>query len=149
MSSPFPEKSWGYKMEGNVISGSVSQVSDSSLDSPEILESARSGGTRRGQSQGRDEEAGKRGLPCKCLRVILKIELSPSRRKRENREPLRSFSRINQLSTWPRGAAGGGKSQRKGRGCSQGTSHIGPRMPIAQRVNLQLPPDADPRISIN
>lgn len=61
MSPPFPEKSRGHKMEGNVISGSVSQVLDFSFGSPEILESALSVGTRPGQSQGRDEEVGKRG----------------------------------------------------------------------------------------
>lgn len=64
MSPPFPEKSWGHKMEGNVISGRVSQVLDSSFGSPEILESALSVGTRPGQSQGRDGEVGKWGGGC-------------------------------------------------------------------------------------
>lgn len=71
-----------------------------------------------------------------CFSILIRMReameslgCEAARRKRENREPSRCFSRVNQLSTGPRGAAGGGKSGGKGRGCSQGTSHSGPRMP--------------------
>lgn len=63
MSSPSREQYRGYKIDGN-ISRRVSQVSDSSLDRPEILEFVQSGGTRQNQSQEPDEEVGRLRFKC-------------------------------------------------------------------------------------